>query len=173
MKRKLLLILCFTTLFLSCKTVSTHSNYSNDLEKILTKNDFVKVPLKKGITGHIIVEVYINNIKSKMILDTGASNTVIEIKQKDNFKMQTKKSEIFATGVGGNELKTFISANNKLKFGDLSFENVQFILMDLDHVNNALKMLGSEEVSGIIGGDILLENNAIIDYKNLTLYIRM
>ena len=44
--------------------------------------------------------------------------------------------------------------------------------MNLDHVNSAFESMGLEKVDGVIGADILTNYNAIIDYKNLTLYLK-
>ena len=44
--------------------------------------------------------------------------------------------------------------------------------MNLNHVNNAFILMGLKEVDGVIGADILTSNKAIIDYTNLTLYMK-
>ncbi len=44
--------------------------------------------------------------------------------------------------------------------------------MPLDHINNAFKQMGIEEVDGVIGADILTTGKAIIDYANLILYLK-
>ena len=44
--------------------------------------------------------------------------------------------------------------------------------MNLDHVNNAFNSMGLKEVDGVIGADILSSNKGIIDYTNLTLYLK-
>jgi len=44
--------------------------------------------------------------------------------------------------------------------------------MSLDHVNQAFASIGVEEIDGVIGADILEYKNAVIDYKNLILYLK-
>jgi hypothetical protein len=47
-----------------------------------------------------------------------------------------------------------------------------FILFDLSHVNEALSQQKIKPVDGIIGADVLLKGNAIIDYPNQYLYLK-
>ena len=48
---------------------------------------------------------------------------------------------------------------------DFKKNNFEVILFDMTHINNSFKEKEIEEVDGIIGGDILKEFNAIINYK--------
>jgi hypothetical protein len=47
-----------------------------------------------------------------------------------------------------------------------------FILFDLSYVNEALSQQKIKPVDGIIGADVLLKGNAIIDYPNQYLYLQ-
>jgi hypothetical protein len=42
----------------------------------------------------------------------------------------------------------------------------------MSHVNDALRHYKTKPVHGIIGADILLKGNAIIDYSNHYLYLK-
>ena len=46
------------------------------------------------------------------------------------------------------------------------------MLMSLNHVNNAFERFGLKKVDGVIGADILTSNKAIIDYVDLSLYLK-
>jgi len=43
------------------------------------------------------------------------------------------------------------------------------VLLDLSHVHDAYKSLGLPPFVGVLGSDILMEFEAIIDFKKLTL----
>lgn len=161
-------------LFSSCKTSRKNKtgteNNKISLESYLSKNDYVKLELKKMPSGHLHIFGKLNNANGNFILDTGAGTTVIEEKNKDKFHMQTKESEKYATGAGGTGIKMQISDENTVKIGRFKLTNQNLMLMNLDHVNNAFQDMGLEKVHGIIGTNILTDRKSIIDYSNLILY---
>ena len=50
-------------------------------------------------------------------------------------------------------------------------KRTELILIDLQHINNALEKQNAEPVNGIIGADILIKGKAIIDYDKKYLYL--
>jgi hypothetical protein len=68
-------------------------------------------------------------------------------------------------------MDTLISKKNKIKIGKWKNKNMKIVLFDLTHVNQALEAHQGKRVDGIIGADVLNEANAIIDYKNKTVYL--
>ena len=44
--------------------------------------------------------------------------------------------------------------------------------MNLDHINDAFNSMGVKEVDGVIGADILTTNKGVIDYSEMTLYLK-
>ena len=65
-----------------------------------------------------------------------------------------------------------LSFNSMGKIGKLEMPKFLLYVMNLNHVNNAFILMGLKEVDGVIGADILTSNKAIIDYTNLTLYMK-
>lgn len=147
-------------------------NQKINLEAYLTKDDYVKLELKKMPSGHLYIFGQLNGVNGTFILDTGAGATVIEEKNKDKFYMLTKESEELATGAGGTGIQMQTSKDNTLKIGKLELTEQNLMLMNLDHVNNAFESMGLEKVDGVIGADILTYRKAIIDYSNLILYLK-
>ena len=64
-----------------------------------------------------------------------------------------------------------MSRKNTLEIGKFKLQRTQLILIDLQHINNALKKQNAEPVNGIIGADILIKAKAIIDYNKKYLYL--
>jgi len=64
------------------------------------------------------------------------------------------------------------SDKNNLKIEKFELNELNLMLMNLDHVNNAFESMGLEKIDGVIGADILTNNKAIIDYSNLILYLK-
>ena len=64
-----------------------------------------------------------------------------------------------------------MSRKNTLEIGKFKLQRTQLILIDLQHINNALQKQNAEPVNGIIGADILIKGKAIIDYNKKYLYL--
>ncbi|MFK7951795.1 MAG: retropepsin-like aspartic protease [Ekhidna sp.] len=178
MKKTKILISVLTSIliFSSCKTNIKNEkqteNQKFNLESYLTKDDYVKLELKKMSSGHLHIFGKLNGVNGNFILDTGAGATVIEEKNKEKFHMQTKESKEQATGAGGTGMQMQNSEKNNLKIEKLELKEINLMLMNLDHVNNAFESMGLEKIDGVIGADILTVNKAIIDYSNLVLYLK-
>ncbi len=136
------------------------------------RNSYIKIKLKKMNTNHFEFKVAINGVKGRFILDTGASNSCIDLTLSEKFKLVVKDSETKAAGAGAVGMETKISTKNEIQIKDWNYKNFNVVLFDLTHVNTALIDHNSEEVDGIIGADILEKGNAIIDYGSNCLYLK-
>ncbi|POY38389.1 clan AA aspartic protease [Solitalea longa] len=122
---------------------------------------------------HPKIEIEINGVRQKAILDTGASKTAFDhdllqaIAGEQAFHLDEKLS----TGLGTNSMQCF-RATIDLKLGDLSIKKYDAAVLDLSHINIAYEKLGFEKVIGVIGSDILVRYNAVIDYANKVLVLK-
>ncbi len=142
------------------------------LEKILKKNKYTKIKLKKIATNHLELKAKINGIKGRFILDTGASNSCVGLNAVENFKLVTEETETKAAGAGAINMETKLSKNNSLKIDKWQTTSFDLVLFDLSHVNSALTQHKAKEVDGIIGADVLQKGKAIIDYSQHVLYLK-
>ncbi|MRI02542.1 acid protease [Kriegella sp. EG-1] len=145
----------------------------SSLKKLLKKKKYTQIPLSLTATNHFEIKATLNGVSGKFILDTGASNTCVGIDKIEHFKLTSKDSKIKAAGAGAIDMETQISTKNKLSIGDWKMKKIKIVLFDLVHVNEALTQHKAETVDGIIGADILLKGNAIIDYKTKKLYLNI
>ena len=141
------------------------------LKKLLTKKGYYSVKLKKTKTNHFEIKASINGEKGRFILDTGASNSCVGLEEIEHFSLVTEESEHKAAGAGTTEIETKISKENKLKIGGFKLKKVNLVVLNLEHINNALLKQEATSVNGIIGADILEQGNAIIDYNKKKLYL--
>ena len=142
------------------------------IHKILKKNKYIKIKLKKIATNHLELKAKINGIKGSFILDTGASNSCVGIDMISYFNLDATESETKAAGAGAVDMETQQSENNLLKIGDWKTKKCHLVLFDLTHVNTALTQHKAKEVHGIIGADVLRKGKAFIDYNSNTLYLK-
>lgn len=143
-----------------------------NLKNILFRKGYVKIKLKKINTNHFEVKAKINGVKGRFILDTGASNSCVDINLVDRFKLEAEDSETKAAGAGAIGMETKISSQNILELKNWKYNNCHIVLLDLTHVNTALTEHEAKAVHGIIGADILEKGAAIIDYNKKCVYLK-
>ena len=106
------------------------------------------------------------------IIDTGASNSCIDLKLYDLYKIKYQKSSEKASSATDQISNTMISKNNKIKIGKWYNNNMTVVLFDMTFINKTLNEQGIESVSGIIGSDLLKKGKGIIDYSENKLFLK-
>ena len=122
------------------------------------------IPFKILSTNHIIIDAAVNNVDGKFLIDTGASNSCIDLNKLEKFKLKIEKSDETASSATGEINETFISKKNLFFIGGYSKTDFNLILFDMKSVIEALKEKDNIEVDGIIGSDVLIELKSQIDY---------
>ena len=113
-------------------------------------------------TNHLVIKCKLNNVFGKFIIDTGASNSCINLLSASKFNLVYEKSIKNASSATNYIDQTFYSNKNIIEIGNILKDNFKVFLFDMTHINESL----NEKVDGIIGSDILKEFNAIIDFEN-------
>ncbi len=131
----------------------------------------ITIPFKildiSGQGYHLIIKVSINGKTANLIIDTGASKTVFDKTRIEKFvKERTfEKHDSLSSGLGTNTMQSEQVMIKKIKMADLEIKNYKSILLDLSHVNESYEKVGLKPIDGVLGSDILLEYNAVIDYE--------
>ena len=142
------------------------------LNKFLKDTGYIRVKLDFLKTKHYSLEVKINGIKGKFILDTGASNSCICTTLESNFNIISKETTEKASSATSEISNTKISKNNTIQIG--KWENkINLVIFDMSHINYALNDKKINSVSGIIGADVLKKSKAILDYKSNKIYLKL
>lgn len=142
------------------------------LRKFLEAQGFYRVPLKRLATGHYLFSAKINGVLGSFILDTGASTSCIGFNDSAHFLLISEESIIKAAGAGAVNMETMLSRKNKFSIVDWELKNMDFVLFDLSHVNEALLQANEKAIHGIIGADFLKERRAVIDYGRNCFYVK-
>ena len=124
----------------------------------------IKDDLRDGY--HVLCRVHINGKEFRMLVDTGASMTIFNIKiakQISQNDVEENKQKI--STVGNNSMKSKYITIEEMRIGDIIIRNYKTILLDLENINDHFKEKGEPLIDGIIGGDILFEHNAVINYE--------
>ncbi|WP_026898576.1 aspartyl protease family protein [Daejeonella oryzae] len=120
---------------------------------------------------HILVEVVVFGNPFNVVLDTGASKTVLD---KNTVEKYTASSDLLfsdklSTGLGTDSMESFTIQLAEIKIGKIKIKNFEAAVLDLSSICLAYENLQLPPVIGVLGGDILQEYNAIINYKKLLL----
>jgi predicted aspartyl protease len=143
------------------------------LQEFLLNQGYTKVKLHLTKTNHFEIIVKVNGKKGLFILDTGASNSLVDIDSVEQFNLTVKDSEVKVAGAGAINMDSKISKKNKIKIGKWNHKKVALVLFNMTHVNTALKNQNANPVNGIIGTDLLKKGKAIIDYDKKYLYLKL
>jgi len=130
-----------------------------------TKLSFEILPIEND-GFHLQLKVKINGVEANLILDTGASRSVFDETRITLFTKNNhvEDNERLSTGLGTNTMTSKNVILEKLQLNELIIENYEATILDLAHVNESYEKLELELIDGVLGSDILVEYNAIIDY---------
>ena len=124
---------------------------------------------------HLKIEVKINGTQANLILDTGASRSVFDEKRIVEFlgHDELEEQDRLSSGLGTNTMTSKKVKIAKLEIGDIIISNYDATILDLSHVNASYEKLELKPVDGILGGDILKEYDAVIDYPKSELTLNV
>ena len=120
---------------------------------------------------HILITCKVDGFPLRFVLDTGASHTVLDTEwAKENLsEKEINRAEDPAQGIGSS-VEVHKAIISELIIGDFTMNNRSIALIDFSSINAVYEREGLEEVQGILGGDILFDYKAIIDYDGMELH---
>tara|TARA_B100000780_G_scaffold61867_1_gene40020 strand:+ start:1817 stop:2242 length:426 start_codon:yes stop_codon:yes gene_type:complete len=120
-------------------------------------------------TNHITCKMIINDIEGSFLIDSGASNSCINIESSEGFKLVKYKKSYSASGAGNGKFDVSKSKKAQISHQGKNVVKLNFLLIDMTSINKALNESDNINVDGILGADFLIEKNASIDYNTMTL----
>ncbi|RZK50475.1 MAG: hypothetical protein EOO99_02220 [Pedobacter sp.] len=133
----------------------------------------IVVPIKiislENDSFHLLVEIVVFKETHWAVLDTGASRSVFDKNFMEKhlpilrIEEESQAATIFSTN------QTVVGEIPSWQIGRLTLSNYTAIGLDLSGVSDTYQTLGHPAIKAIIGGDILMQNHAKIDYKKATL----
>lgn len=128
----------------------------------------------QGDGHHIIVEVQLLDHSFHMVIDTGASKTVLDramLEEAGITEEEFINTDIKSSGLGTNNMQSFMLDLPYFRIQDWEIKNIQVAVLDLSSINYAYAQLQFKPVIGVLGGDILYKYGAVINYKNNSLQL--
>ena len=134
----------------------------------------ISIPLKlinlQDDGFHLLVEVVVFKETHLVVLDTGASRSVF-----DKSLIEQHLSETLQVSDEINAATLFTTTTTiqatipELKIGALKIKNYETVAFDLQSVSDTYQQFGHPPIMGIIGGDILMQYKAVINYDKMVL----
>ena len=139
----------------------------------MSRKNYTEIPILLNAIGHLEVEVTIDGIKTGFLIDTGASNTVIDIGFAKHNLMEFSSMNEKGGGVGTSQMVLFHKQVNLFMINNFEIPSFDLYATDFQHVKDSLAKKGiTEPCNGVIGADILIRYEAVIDYKKQKLYLK-
>lgn len=119
---------------------------------------------------HLLMEVIVFKETHFAVLDTGASRSVF-----DKALIETHLSETLRVSDEINAATLFTSTTTiqatipEVKIGRLKIKNYETVAFDLQSVSETYQQFGHPPIACIVGGDILMQYKAIINYDKMLL----
>lgn len=140
---------------------------------MLRAQGYIAIPLRRIGAGLDTVRLGINGTQGTFLLDTGASNSVIDTRAVPKFKITSGDllgSDV-AIGAGGDiRLSSYRVSGLMLQSQNFPFAYIS--ATDLSNVVSAFARDTGIKLDGIIGQDVMIAFDAVIDTQNRTLYLR-
>jgi hypothetical protein len=138
----------------------------------------ISIPLNiidlHGDGFHPVLDILIFNKPFKVVLDTGASRTAFDrdLLIQANEGANIIASERLSTGLGTNTMESSTAIIENIWIGDLIIPEMEVAVLDLSAINVAYRELGHPEVLGVLGSDMLMKYNAVIDFGKKLLKLK-
>lgn len=115
---------------------------------------------------HVFIDLKVNDIQCRLLLDTGASKTVFDTERVLRFidASKVKANESKSVGLGITEMETKVAKIPKWQMGKLNIKEFKVAILPLAHVNQTYRLLKLPPIDGVLGSDFLMKYNAIINY---------
>jgi len=134
---------------------------------------YIDIPFELNQIGHLQVKVNIDGVEATFLIDTGASNTVIDIGFAHTNHLEFSSIDMQGGGVGTSEMLLYHRQIKSFKIKDFKITSFDLYATDFKHIKDSLAKKGiTEECHGVIGADILIAFNAKINYKKKKLSLR-
>ena len=115
---------------------------------------------------HPIVQAEVDGRGIFLIIDTGASRTVLDKSiVTSHAVLENKNQEVFAAGINAQRLEVAQVVIHQLKFGNIIFSDLVVFSTDLKPVSDLFEEMGQSPIDGLLGCDFLYSNNATINFK--------
>lgn len=124
---------------------------------------------------HIGLIAKIGRKNIRLIVDTGASQTVISSKLVDSLNLEKTVPELnnITVGIGQGTLNPEFAVLPEFRIDSVRISNLPCIVLPMDHINTTYKSAGHKSIDGILGNDLLAALKARLDIADLNIQVKV
>ncbi|WP_020530824.1 retropepsin-like aspartic protease [Flexithrix dorotheae] len=141
------------------------------IKDFLIQKGYLDIQVKPNKVGLFEVVGKFMDKEMTFLIDTGASNTVLNLELAESFDLQIEELDTPGGGVGTSEAKVYQVDSSPISIQGFNFADFELLAIDFTHINLSLQAKEIDPVDGVIGADLLNKYAAIIDYKTSTLFL--
>lgn len=145
------------------------------VDRYLDDAGYRAVSLSRTALGHLQTKGSINGQDAVLLIDTGASATIVARESAARLELAPTPTPDTAMGhaeCGLSESAVESASVEELTFGTVRLQGIEAKVVDLAPLNGQLEEAGANRIDGILGADLLEEYGAIIGYAERRLYLR-
>lgn len=120
---------------------------------------------------HILVDATINGESVKLIVDSGASRSVLD-KIYDSGERVEGVSDTVAVGFMSDNVNIEIASIPSLFVSGVKFKDFPIALADLSALRELYKNITGLNVAGLLGCDFLVQNVSSINFRSKKIFIK-
>jgi hypothetical protein len=128
------------------------------------------VPIQ--VSDNLYVNASINGTAAKLMVDTGAFATLLHRSFVKQMKIPVRETPFSSAGVNLRQRGVQVARIKKLSVGATVISGKDVGVIDLGGLIHDRLLHGKPPVAGLLGGEILNDNHAVIDFGTHTLYMR-
>lgn len=146
---------------------------TSELDQFLKQHGYTAIPLERCRAGYTVVVVSIGAKKLRLLVDTGAIFSCLDVVRTKELKLDWKDTNRDAVAKGFPEWNAGKSCNLAVtELGEFKAEGKTFCTYDVTALNDAIKPFQDQPIDGILASDFLKEYSGIVDVRGLRLYLR-
>lgn len=143
---------------------------------ILMKNHLSTPYLKTGIeileleenSYHVLIPVSINGIEGDMIIDTGASVSVLDQNLFGHLPDKITSLKMQSGSITGEIDEVRVVCPEEVKIGNIQVNINQIAIIDLNYINEMYYNTSQRKIIGLLGSDFCVTHQAVLNYRAKT-----
>ncbi len=120
---------------------------------------------------HLIVDAHIGDVPVKLIVDTGASRSVIDKSFDSGIRVEGIDDTV-AVGFMSSNVNIELALIPSLIVGGIKFDDFPIALADLTALQDLYSKITGFSVDGLLGCDFLVKNITSINFRTKKIYLK-
>lgn len=121
----------------------------------------------------LISSIFANGSKINWVIDTGASKSVFDANLAQHIaQIKNETEDLHSASINEEPLSSSIAYLKSFSFGKLKVDGMKVALIDMSHINELYAKVTDIKIGGLLGSDFLLQQKAVINYKQKILVLR-